>query len=209
MKNNERVRNYALITYHPIEVIEAVLKGLLGVGRVRHYAYIVHDKDLDKEGKVKEKHLHILLQLNNAMTLTAVRSLFPVGASTLAQPVFDKADCFNYLTHKDKPDKYQYPDTDIVADNIEYWKGLQKGECDDKTMCIIDDICANVPYRLMVSRYGRDFVINYAKYAQMATMILDEEKQTAKREKMPLLCDPESGEVVNPFAPTKQLKMRV
>lgn len=200
MKNNERVRNYALVTYHPIEVIEKVLAELCNAGRIRHYAYILHDKDLDQEGKLKEKHLHILVQLNNAMTLTAVRALFPIGANTLAQPIYDKADCFNYLTHKDKPDKHQYSDDDIVADNVEYWKGLQKGEADDRTMCIIDDILAKVPYRTMVMRYGRDFVINRDKYCHIALLISAEEEDISNRQvakPKPYLID-EDGVIVKP-----------
>ena len=202
----ERVRNYAMITYHSEEVIKATLDCLLKMGRVRHYAYIPHDKDMDSEGNFKEKHIHMLLQLNNAMTLTAVRALFPLGANTLAQPIYDKADCFNYLTHKDKPNKYQYEDTDIVADNMEYWKGLQKGQEDDKTMCILDDIISNVPYRLMVSRYGRDFVINYGKYACMAQMIESEESRHLRSpaKERAYLIEEETGEI---FHRREQLKI--
>lgn len=209
MRNNERVRNYALITYHAKEVIEEVLKELVKSGRVRHWAYIIHDKDKDENGELKEKHIHILVQLNNAMSLSAVRALFPVGANTLAQPMYDKADCFNYLNHKDKPDKYQYPDEDIKADNMDYWKGLQKGEADDKTMCIIDDILSNIPFRVMVSRYGRDFVINYGKYASMAQMIRDEERQH-KTPACPFTVVNELGEVAEIAGlevATKQLRI--
>jgi len=99
MSIQERSRNYAMITYHPQEVIEKVLQGYMAVGRIRHYAWIVHDKDMDGDGKLKEKHIHLLLNLNNAMTVTAVRSLFPDGQNTLAQVVYDRACSFDYLIH--------------------------------------------------------------------------------------------------------------
>lgn len=175
MKQNERVRNYALITYHNEETIQNTMQYLTSNGRVRHWAYIPHDKDKNEDGSEKEKHIHLLLQLNNSMSNTAVRALFPQGANTLAQAMYDKADCFNYLTHKDKPDKYQYPETDIKADNITYWQNLQKGEADDKTMNIIDDLIEGLPMRLLVSRYGRDFVVNYRNYEAMASMIRKQE----------------------------------
>lgn len=191
---NERVRNYSLVTYHNIETVKKTLEYLVSVGRVRHWAFITHDKDKDSENKIKESHIHILLQLNNAMTLSAVRSLFPTGANTLAQPMLDKTDCFNYLTHKDKPDKYQYDECEILADNMEYWKSLQKGVADDKTICIIEDIISGCPFRTMVLRYGRDFVINYSKFAAMALMIKDEDTPHSPAKPRAFLIDEETGE---------------
>jgi len=217
MSIQERSRNYAMITYHPQEVIEKVLQGYMAVGRIRHYAWIVHDKDMDGDGKLKEKHIHLLLNLNNAMTVTAVRSLFPDGQNTLAQVVYDRACSFDYLIHKDKPDKYQYPDTDIVADDIEYWKSLQKGDSNENlAMCIVDDIINKVDYRTMVMRYSREYIINRHKYEELASLITFEENEKKKKQEKkdlpknkPFLIDEESGEIVSPCALTKQLKMRV
>ena len=203
---NERFRNYSLVSYHKADIIKQTLEYLVSVGRVRHWAFIPHDKDKDSENKLKEIHIHILVQLNNAMSLSAVRALFPAGANTLAQPMLDKTDCFNYLTHKDKTDKYQYDECNIVADNMEYWKSLQKGVADDKTIFIIEDLIAGCPFRTMVMRYGRDFVINYAKFASMALMIKDESTQFSPAKPRAFLIDEDTGECSH-VKERKQLKM--
>lgn len=174
IKKKERVRNWALITYHLEEVIKSVLQ--VNTGRIRHWAYILHDKDTNEDGSLKQSHYHVLIQLNNAMTMSACRALFPTEQNTLAQPQYDKAASFLYLTHKDQPDKYQYPDTDIICDNPDYWKKLQEsGEDDDKTVNIIDDIIACVPFRELMRRYGRDLVINYSRYREFAEAVRKEE----------------------------------
>lgn len=177
---NERSRNFCLITYHSEETLLSVLSRYSS--RVRHYAYILHDRDTNDDGSLKEKHFHLLLQLNNAMTLSAVRRLFPAvldekgkEISTLGQPMRDKSDCFVYLDHADLPDKYHYPHDDIKSDDLGYWNGVQRGEADDKTLNIIDDIIACVPFRELAQRYGRDLVLNFSRYRDFAEAVRREE----------------------------------
>ncbi len=195
-----RFRNYGLITYHSEEVVKMVLQ--VHAKRIRHWAYILHDKDtyehdvyekdekgnttanlLHRKGDIKEKHFHLLLCMNNAMSLAAVRNLFPTGANTLGQGIRDKSDCFNYLNHKDKPEKYQYPDEAIICDNPDYWKSIQGGEDDDRTINILDDIISGVGFRELAKRYGRDLVVNYHKYWEFAKAV--ERTERADIEKLP------------------------
>ena len=121
--------------------------------------------------------------MNNPITLSAVRALFPIGANTLGHAVRDKADCFNYLNHKDKPEKYQYPDEAIICDDWKYWKSIQSGENDDKTLNILDDILAGVGFRELAKRYGRDLVINYHKYREFAKAM--ERTERGENERLP------------------------
>lgn len=164
-----RSRNYALITYHSEEVIKSVLAEYSS--RIRHYAYIKHDKDTKDDGSPQEVHHHILLQFTNALTLSACRKLFPIGQNTLGQAMRDKADCFKYLDHSDLPDKFHYDHSLIVSDDIKYWESTQSGEADEKTMSVLDDMIAGVSLRELVRRYGRDFVINYQRYREFAQML--------------------------------------
>lgn len=167
-KNTSRVRNYELITYHTEEVIKAVLS--VNSSRVRHYAYILHDKDVKDDGSSAEVHFHVLLCFNNAITASAVTKLFPEGQNTFPAPMRDKADCFNYLDHADCPDKYQYPHESIVCDDLGYWQDLQRGEDDIqyRVLNIIDDILSGIGLYELAKRYGRDIVINYDRYKDFA-----------------------------------------
>lgn len=167
--SEQRARNYALITYHSEEVIKTVLSEYSS--RIRNFAYIMHDKDTKEDGSLQEVHYHVLLQLTNAMTLSAVRKIFPVGQNTLGQIVRDKADCFNYLDHADCPEKYHYDHSLIVSNDLAYWEGLQSGEADDKTLSLLDDIIQDIPLRELARRYGRDVVLNYFKYREFAKML--------------------------------------
>ena len=196
---NERNRNFAMVTYHSRETVENVLKLYLQLGRVRHYAFIVHDKDKKPDGELKETHIHILLQLNNAMTLSALRNLFPNGNTTLGQPLRDKMDCFNYLTHKNTPEKYQYNENDIISDDLQYWKEAQKtGSENDRTCELIRDILNNVDYWTMLDRYGRDYVINFDKYHSFASRVSYQQNQAVSATSKPCLIDEETGEVEHP-----------
>ncbi len=179
--SEQRARNYALITYHSEEVIKSVLSEY--ASRIRNFAFIMHDKDTKEDGSLQEVHFHVLLQLTNAMTLSAVRKMFPVGQNTLGQIVRDKADCFDYLDHAGCPEKYHYDHSLIVSNDLAYWEGLQSGEADDKTLSLLDDILEGVSPRELVRRYGRDVALNFYKYREFAKMM--RRLETPVPEKLP------------------------
>lgn len=207
-KKSNRVRNFEMITYQSEEVIQAVLR--LYEVRIRHYAYILHDKDIKEDGTLVAEHYHVLLVFNNAMTVTAVQKLFPDnGQNTFPAPMRDKADCFNYLDHADCPDKYQYSREAIVCDDLDYWTDLQRGDTDDdRVLNIIDDILEKVPLYELARRYGRDLVINFDRYRSFAYQVARHTKvenflsveEVSNNTSSPfdeqLVIDSDSGEVV-------------
>lgn len=172
---NERSRNFSLITYHSEEVLKTVLSG---VSQIRHYAYIYHDKDKKEDpDELKEPHFHVLLNTQYGMTESAVKKLFPRDQSTLTQITRDKSDSFLYLTHKNNPEKYQYADDAVVCDDVSFWQSCADGaDENEKSMSILYDILACVPFREMCIRYGRDFIIHCSQYLAMAEKIRYEEK---------------------------------
>lgn len=204
-KQNQRAHNFACITYHTEEVINAVLTA--NSRAIKHYAFICHDKDLNEKGELKERHFHVILQFYNARTVSAVRKMFPSEQNSLAQIVFDKSAMFAYLTHEDKPEKMQYPIEAVTADDMDYWQSLGVvGEADSKTASILSDLLAKVPLMTMVARYGRDFVINYSKYVEFARLlsveskkieeiVIEREQENARGVVRPYLIDEESGEI--------------
>ena len=76
------------------------------------------------------------------------------------------------MCHKDDPDKYQYPESDIISNDINYYEKLclegDKVDNDNKAESIIMDILKGVNPRIMLSRYGREYVINREKYRDYA-----------------------------------------
>ncbi len=208
-RKSNRVRNYEMITYQSEEVIKAVLR--IHKARIRHYAYILHDKDLKDDGEPAQAHYHVLMVFNNAMTSTAVQKLFPDnGQNTFPAVMNDKADCFNYLDHSDCPDKYQYSRESIVCDDLDYWTDLQRGDTDDdRVLNIIDDILDNVPFYELARRYGRDLVVNYQRYKEYADFCKFDPRSPSNRAKVQVSAesgstpfdeqmsiDPNTGEVL-------------
>lgn len=168
--DNQRYRQFSCITYHDLETVKSVLNVYSSC--IKHYAGIVHDKDYKEDGTLKEKHIHLIISFYNARTISAVRKLFPDNQNTLAQSVHDIVSCFEYLTHENEDEKVRYDESAIFADDLDYWKRISTvGERDDKTLSILEDIIKKVRLRDMVLRYGRDFVINMAKYYQFARML--------------------------------------
>lgn len=187
---NDRNYNFFLMTYLKPEDFLPSLKR----DTVKHYAYILHDKE------DCEPHYHIILLLNNAKTKTAVQKMFPNHQNTFVQVLIDKAGAFDYLTHEnDEGEKHKYNKKDIVSDNYNYFydisNGNEKEDKDEKTIAIIDDILSKMPARQLLMKWGRDVVINYDKYVKFADQITTDMCTTPA--KLPAsLIDEDTGEVV-------------
>lgn len=174
MKNETRTRNFSIVTYLSKNAIE----GFLNSPFVKDYAYITHDSDVLEDGTPKTAHTHIVITFRDAKTFSSVNKMFlrlkaEYGANTLIEPCIDLKQCLRYLVHADNPEKFQYDGRLVVS--------TYKLDCynieDDysPTEALLDDIINEVPLRVMVKRYGRDFVINYQKYATFAHMLFQEE----------------------------------
>lgn len=86
------------------------------------YAYIVHDKDilLDDKGEIlgpKEEHKHIMLEVKNPISFEGMQRRFQ-GAH-IEVPKYKKS-AYQYLIHNlpSAREKYQYPLTDIITNDI-------------------------------------------------------------------------------------------
>lgn len=99
---------------------------------IKLYAYIVHDKDilLDENGSVlgpKQTHKHIMLEVNNPISFEGMQKRFK-GAH-IEIPKYKKS-AYQYLLHNlpTAREKYQYPLTDIITNDIESVKYIIQSE---------------------------------------------------------------------------------
>lgn len=195
----ERLYDHSLISYVSEEKIKAVL--LLHSRQIAHYAYIFHDKD----ESVPHWHICLVLSTGNACPAQRVKKWFADEQNTLVEPMIDRGAMFTYLTHKDDKSimsgKADYSIDSIRCDNLEWWTSkVDKPQGVDRSVQIIDDIINKVPFRQMCLKYGRDFVINYERYKQMAHLIRSEEWEPSPKliEKLQPIVD-DDGVVNNPF----------
>lgn len=193
---NGRFYNYNCITY----LSEEEINYYMATNNVKHYAYIKHDKCKLEDGTDEQTHYHLLIVFRNARSLKAVQRSFPSRQNTRVEVMLDIYESFVYLDHKYEADerKYKYSHDDIKSDDITYWDSLGKrGEMDDKTICIINDVMNRVHPRELLRRYGRDIVMNYEKYRYFAGLIISHEIEQEKE--LVLCCGYDTGEVVLSF----------
>lgn len=175
---------FCLETYLPHSLLEAWCEDAIDNGRIRHYAYILHDKD------EATPHTHLVVNTVKQQEETTVRNwIVKYGVecgsnqNTLSQVCKNPTAISRYLTHSDQKSmekgKHQYSVDEVVTDSLEWYNktktATEQRERKDYMLDIINDIIDNVPYRELIKKYGRDFVIHWKQYLEMARLILIEE----------------------------------
>lgn len=152
-------------------------------------AYILHDKE------TATPHFHMIWRFNNPRIENCIQKDYKtIGVNENCFPQRCKSiyKAFRYLTHEDEKDKPKYNEEEIKGVNVQYIKKLAQDNAprelkEDCTMSIIEDIINGVSRREMVKKYGRDFVINFAKYEYMAQLINYEDNKDL---------DADTGEII-------------
>lgn len=173
-----KARQFALISYLDESCIQYCLQKNLS--RVRHWAYILHDKDVKDDGTPKEPHYHVLVWTVAPTTIAAVRRWFEipgVEANTLGQVAGSGQEIVDYMTHENDSDKFHYPQTAVVSDDWQWFKSKSE---QNTSVQLLDDLLRGVSYYDLCKVYGREFIINRHRYEEMAEIIrgdFDESKK--------------------------------
>lgn len=178
----ERYYTFDLISYRDeIELIQLLSNKKL----INHWAMIMHDLDVKESGELKVPHHHIIVTFKQNKSLQWVRRYFEEGTdqTTLAQECIDKEASYLYLTHENAPDKVQYNKEDIIHDDITYWKDVEE-QNEDKNKEFVDDLIEErLSEREMGYKYGRDYIKNYQKYKEWASVVRFAEYGTPTKKK--------------------------
>lgn len=121
--------------YITLETIQEVVKREC----ITHYAYVLHDKDLD-DNKPKQPHYHIMLKFRSPQQMDAIAKWFGVKENYL-QKIKKWGSCITYLSHENAEDKHQYSREEITA-NFDVNKVIDdnKNSRDKKLDQVIDMI---------------------------------------------------------------------
>lgn len=77
------------------------------------YAYSLHDKDVnDDTGEIKKPHMHFYFQSN--LTVKQEKYAQEALGVSYGEKVRSASGMYDYLTHKNNPDKYHYPEDSIA-----------------------------------------------------------------------------------------------
>lgn len=161
-----------LRTYASTEEVERLLEVL----NPDEYAYIVHDKDVRPDGSKKEPHIHLLMYKKTHFRLTKILT-FSSQATRVEIPR-SKKYAYEYLTHKNDPDKVSYPSTDVHEfhkDENTFAVTRQEAR-DNRNMQLLDDI-GNLTRRQMAEKYGADYIKNYQRYESFMCVVRDDEER--------------------------------
>ena len=111
------------------EVCDAVLNEW---SVIKDYAWIVHDKDMKDDGTPKEPHIHCMLRFNGAVPTKAIlaRVASVTGSDIVVkeehlQKMKNWNSAVAYLTHENRPDKYQYPREEVIS-NYDFGADIDK-----------------------------------------------------------------------------------
>lgn len=162
--NQVRSRWWSLISYENPETCMVSL-----FAQCKSWIYIYHDKDN------VESHYHILVNTYNAKTSSAILSWCRSEQNVFAETIHDKCAAVHYLTH-DNSDKATYSPDALVSDNLDFWLALSRNDdfSDDglRLLSLIDDFNnPDIPLRVLVGRYGRDFVYHYKDIEFFASLL--------------------------------------
>lgn len=131
----KKYKNFEIVTDKAYLSEEQITKGLEqtdknGINHLTNYAYILHDKDVKKDGTPRAPHWHILIKMDNTYTFNTIAKRFGVEPQYVSKIKTRFANCLMYLTHNtpqaqiDK--KYQYDDEEVKS-NYAWQKERQKG----------------------------------------------------------------------------------
>lgn len=163
-----KFRNWRLTSY----LSESQIRDVLNVHsfQIKAFAYILHDKDLSDKGVPITPHYHILLCLNNATSLSGILKWFDGfedengnDINTLAKVMNNRSGAFSYLTHNTcaSQEKYQYPESDIVSYNADFFTTDYEEDKVDTLSCALTDMLNGIPLNEIRVQYGRDFILHY------------------------------------------------
>lgn len=156
----QRAGNWFIETYlSPAEFHYALDK-------MSHWAYIYHDRDYKDDGTLKEPHYHIVARYSNFRTGFAVLKDFVGNQNSFCEKCKSLQASYDYLTHKNEPDKTLYDDIEIVHHNPVYWESFIPSVRDRTSLDLVEDLLSEsaLDLREMAKKYGRDFIKNYKAY---------------------------------------------
>lgn len=157
-----RVRNFSAVTYLSQEQIQSFLQRY--TEKIRNFALIYHDRDFDKI-----PHYHLLIVTHSAHTTSAVLRWFQsmgfcddtgMPINTMCEPCRDYQLAYEYLYHKNNPEKFQYKEEEIICDDRSYFVAPTESQ-DDSMFQALDQMLQGVDFYTLAQRFGRDFILHY------------------------------------------------
>lgn len=167
---SSRYYSFSIVTYFTDESIISDF-----CSKCFKYAWILHLDDKKEDGSLMVPHCHIICSFKNNLSFNSVRKLFPSGQTVLIEPMRDRFKSFEYLTHKNDPDKFQYSDSLVHCNDLKYFSALKSVEKNIERLEFFNDLTSGmICERDMFLKYGRDYIKNRQIYHSFARIALSQ-----------------------------------
>lgn len=172
-----RGRTFFIVTYYPIEIVRFILDNL---GSLSHWAFCLHDRDIDDNGERKKAHIHLLLYFDDLVTASELCSWFHTTQFKIISRT-DVTNEWNYLIHDSKAcrnaRKYLYDKSERITDSEEYWLSRCTGGSDnDKFVSMVDDMVlvqrCKLKYRDYVKKYGAFAIMQFDNIRKASSLFM-------------------------------------
>lgn len=140
---------------------------------VERYAYIFHQP----EGEKKQPHFHVVLKLSEQVSADYFVEKKAFLENVRCVGVLKRSGAltaFEYLVHKNDPEKIQYNLSDVVTNDLNWWLNLRSAHSRaDNSEFLADLLLLSVVD--LARKYGRDFIKNVDRYLQFKRCYLNNE----------------------------------
>lgn len=203
--SNTTYNKYFIRTYASVEQIREIMAE--HDSEIKAFAFIEHNRDNC------EWHRHISLWLTRSKSKTTIENWFKPCIDSKGMRVQTFVECTKqckksdgtvetqtvdlrgatyYLVHEkadgtEIPNKYHYSWEDVESKNLsllkEYEFGKTKDNKEDNSFEILERVIAGENLYTLAKEYGRDFIMNYTKYRELAYSIKCAEQQELDRQR--------------------------
>lgn len=152
-----RSRNFNLVLYPEDETHK---KAIELISKNYDCAFILHDKDQDKEGNIKKEHWHVVIKNNNAKWNTALAEELGIEVNYIEECRNLKRSLL-YLIHFYDEDKYQYSIDEVhgnLKDKIITYINSENKTESEKVLEIlteIDNIHSYIDYCIFIKHIAK------------------------------------------------------
>ena len=165
-----------------IQTKEALARLIENKLKPSRYAIIVHDKDIDKDGKPKEPDIHAMMCFQNARYLQSIAKMMGEKMQYIEKWDGEANNGFAYLLHRTAKaraeGKYQYDPSEVTA-NFDFPSlirqietGLKQGRAKDESGYKIDELL-NALYSGVMSKEEVERHMTGAQYGRYRRQIED------------------------------------
>lgn len=167
-----RYVRYITVTDNNEDNFDKIIK--VAQSSYKYYWYVFHDKDVDENGTLKKKHLHLVVYDNSPATIQkAIKNFEGATLPNLVEACRNGRAMLRYLVHKDDSDKYQYDSSSVVTNNLNQF--LSAIEDSDSVCSLFEDYENLRTAKISVGEFIQKYKQNLSSmnfYQQLSTFNL-------------------------------------